>query len=118
MSKKAGALQDDPPPSLPPAVTITEENIDRIEGEALSMVNRTISALEEAITAYESASPKPAALKEKYLSYVKMDGSLKDWTKRFLLSRNSNRTFKQRLESLEELIAICQMFARGDADVR
>ncbi len=108
--EKAGGADGDRYPALPPIVLINEKNIGSIEEEAIQMVNRTISALEEAIAAWESAPDKPAELRERYKSYLMMRDELTRWARRFLVSRNEERTFKGRLDLIRELCDICQVF--------
>ncbi len=108
--EKAGGADADRFSALPPIVLINEKNIGSIEDEAIQMVNRTLSALEEAIAAWESSPEKPAELKERYKSYLMMRDELTKWARRFLLSRNEERAFKGRLELLRELCDICQVF--------
>lgn len=95
---------------LPPIVLINERNIGSIEEEAIQMVNRTITALEEAIASWDNSPDKPAELKERYKSYLMMRDELTKWARRFLLSRNEERAFKARLELIRELCDICQVF--------
>src|SRR5512143_3173145 len=108
--EKAGGADISGFSGLPPLVLINEKNIGSIEDGAIQMVNKTISALEEAIAAWESSPEKPQELKERYKSYLMMRDELSKWGRKFLLSRNEERTLKGRLELLRELCDICQVF--------
>jgi hypothetical protein len=100
-----------PPSSLPTLALINEGNIDAVEEQALQMVNRTISALEEAMAAWEGAADKPGGLKDKYGQYVKLHAELSAWGRKFLLSRKEERTLSGRLALIEELSLICRAYS-------
>ncbi len=108
--EKAGGPNVDRYSALPPIVLINEKNIGSIEEEAIQMVNRTLSALEEAIAAWESSPEKPAELGERYKSYLLMRDELSKWARKFLLARSEERTFQGRLDLIRELCDICQVF--------
>ena len=56
--------------------TISPENIDRIEKEAIEQANVTLSALENAMSVWENSKEKKDYLKEKFVGYRKLHDTL------------------------------------------
>ena len=85
---------------------INEDNIDQFEKEALESVKRTLSALEQAIAAWDASKEKPKDLEESYRRYKWMQEELSKWAREFLLKSGKKRTFAERLSDLRRLARI------------
>ena len=88
------------------AGTVNEQNIDRVEKEALESAKRTIQAMEQAIAAWDASKEKPKELEESYRRYKWMREELSKWARGFLMKSGRPRTFEERLSDLRRLARI------------
>jgi len=85
---------------------ISRDNIDQFEKEALDTVKKTLSALEQAIAAWEGAKERPKDLEESYRKYKWMQEELSKWTREFIQKSGRSRGFEERLADLRRLARI------------
>jgi hypothetical protein len=86
-----------------PAMDINQ--LAALEAQALENSKKTISAIEEAMAAYEGAKVKPPELQEKYEKYRKLRRELTKWVRDFLTGKEP-LTLEQRMVRLQKLVNI------------
>ncbi|HSB47229.1 MAG TPA: hypothetical protein VLD37_04380 [Candidatus Bilamarchaeum sp.] len=84
------------------ASSADREKLEALEAQALETVKKSISAIEEAMAAYEGAAKKPEELAKRYESYKKTHAFLTKWAREYLLEYGK-MTFAQRMERLQKL---------------
>ncbi len=92
---------------------IDENNIAEAEEETIGVANRTISALESALAAWEEAKTKPDELRPKFERYSSFRDSLADWLTRMLRARDSVEDLRARQARLLEFASICRRYKEG-----
>lgn len=88
---------------------VTQENIDKVESDALAFVNKTISSLEVAIAKWENSKPKNLKHKEQAIAFIEAHQDLSDWARDFLL-KQTDEDFEVRIARLQNLADICDMY--------
>ncbi|MBD3210536.1 hypothetical protein GF318_04110 [Candidatus Micrarchaeota archaeon] len=105
-AKKAGPKKRKMP-SLP---TVNEKNIDELEQEAISRVNKTLSALEVALASWD-ASDKLPEKKNKFMRYKWLHDALTEWERNLLKSVGKEEDFQTRLNRLQQFANIYHSYA-------
>ena len=96
----------------PKLLMVNENNIEMVENETVHRVNKTLSALEIAISTWD-ASEKPEAKKDKFMRYKWLHDALTEWETKFLRSASKRMDYPSRLQRLEEFARICHSYAGG-----
>lgn len=97
-------------PALP---TVSKDNIDEMENETINRVNKTLSALEVAISTWEASKEKSEDLKPKYMRYIWFHDALTQWERDMLINRGKERAYEDRMARLQEFASICNAYAHG-----
>ena len=81
------------------------------EKETLHRVNKTLSAIEKAISAWDSAKEKSIALEPRVKNLRRFHKELTDWERQMLISISRSESRRKRTALLREFTEICSMYA-------
>jgi len=81
------------------------------EQETLHRVNKTLSAIEKAVSVWDASAEKSPALRPRVEHLRKFHTVLTAWEKKMLISISRSESRKKRVALLREFTEICSMYA-------
>lgn len=91
---------------------VNSGNMEQVEKETMEKVNRTISALETAMAAWDAAREKPEELKPKFTRYNQLHEVLSRWQTKALRSLGKAE-YGERVQLLWEFVDLCKTYNIG-----
>jgi len=86
-------------------------NVEVAENETIQRVNKTLSAIEKAISVWDSSKEKPFSLKPRIEHLKRFHLELSKWERKMLLSINKRENRSKRTALLREFTEICHTYA-------
>jgi len=86
-------------------------DVEAAEKETISRVNKTLSAIEKAVAAWDASKEKPVALKLKIMHLKRFHSMLSSWERKMLMAVSKHETMSRRVLLLREFTEICNAYA-------
>ncbi|MBW3022819.1 hypothetical protein KY308_01835 [Candidatus Woesearchaeota archaeon] len=86
-------------------------DVEAAESETISRVNKTLSAIEKAVAAWDASEEKPLTLRLKIMHLKRFHSQLSKWEKKMLLSISRHEARGKRVILLREFTEICHTYA-------
>jgi len=86
-------------------------DVEAAENETISRVNKTLSAIEKAVAAWDASKEKPLALRLKILHLKRFHSQLSKWERKMLLSISRHEGRSKRVVLLREFTEMCHAYA-------
>ena len=90
---------------------LAEFDVENAETETIQRVNKTLSAIEKAVSVWDSSKEKPLSLKPRIEHLKRFHAELSKWEKRMLLSISKREGRSKRIALLREFTDICHTYA-------